>query len=218
MNEKNGFELGVGSCGYSLGVRGGGVMGEILSETEYIAAVFDDHDFSDQVAVRVTYSKCRLMKTLLARTRIQNLDLDRVEIDSCDVANAIWEECRLDKVRMNECRLTGIGLAKSLIKESVFQSCQAAYADFRFVKFKKTKFIECELKGADFQQADLRNVVFENCCLNEAQFSFAKLEGTDFRGSTIENLRVGIEHLRGAIVDATQAAYLAGLMGLRVMW
>jgi uncharacterized protein YjbI with pentapeptide repeats len=61
-------------------------------------------------------------------------------------------------------------------------------------------------------------VVFEHCDLREAQLSFAKLGGTDFRGSQLENLRVGMESLRGAIVDPAQAAYLAGLMGLKVMY
>ncbi|HNX94971.1 MAG TPA: hypothetical protein PKL14_07400 [Holophaga sp.] len=50
---EKGLELFVGFGGYSLGARLGDVMGEILSETEYIAVSFDDHDFSDQVAVRV---------------------------------------------------------------------------------------------------------------------------------------------------------------------
>jgi uncharacterized protein YjbI with pentapeptide repeats len=61
-------------------------------------------------------------------------------------------------------------------------------------------------------------VQFEGCDLGEAQLSFARLAGADFRGCGIKDLRVGIEHLKGAIVDPAQAAYLAGLMGLKVMY
>jgi len=90
-------------------------------------------------------------------------------------------------------------------------------ANFRGATFKKCRFVDCNLQGADFQHADLRGTVFEGCNLREAQMSFAKLDGVDFRGSAIEGLRVGIESLRGAIVGLSQAAYLAGLMGLKVM-
>lgn len=47
--------------------------------------------------------------------------------------------------------------------------------------------------------------------------SFAKLDGTDLRSSEIAGLQVGIADLRGAVVGPSQAAYLAGLMGLRIV-
>jgi uncharacterized protein YjbI with pentapeptide repeats len=50
--------------------------------------------------------------------------------------------------------------------------------------------------------------------LRHAQLSGATLKGTDFRGSQIDEMRVGIQELPGAIVDPFQAAYIAGLLGV----
>lgn len=193
-------------------------MDELVSETEYFNLDLAGGDFSGQCASLVSISKGRLARVGLSRTHLHKLDLDRVVFDACDMANAAWEMARLDKVTLNDCRLIGLGLSRSSIKECVFQACEASLADFRAITCKKSRFIRCKLQGADFQHADLRHVVFENCDLRGAQMFSAKLEGADLRGSEIENLQIGIEHLRGAIVDPAQAAYLAGYMGLKVMF
>ena len=86
----------------------------------------------------------------------------------------------------------------------------------RFARCTAVRFEKCDLRNADFQGADLSGVLFVKCNLSDAQFSATTLKGTDLRGSTIENLRVGIKELPGAIVDPFQAAYIAGVLGLVV--
>jgi uncharacterized protein YjbI with pentapeptide repeats len=56
--------------------------------------------------------------------------------------------------------------------------------------------------------------VFHKCDLSHAQLSGATLKGADFRSSIIEEIKVGVQELPGAIVDYMQAAYIAGLLGV----
>jgi len=193
-------------------------MDQLVSDANYDSIDLTGADFSDQVANMVTITRGHLTKVALARTHLQRLDLNKVKLIECDLANAVWERTRLEKVHLKESRLTGWNISRALVRDCVFDACEASFSVFSYVAFKKCRFLNCNLRGADFQDADLRNVVFENCNLKEAQMSFAKLEGTDLRGSEITGLRVGIEHLRGAIVDPSQAAYLSGLMGLKVVY
>lgn len=193
-------------------------MEQLVPETTYEFKDIADSDFSDQVADEVCLRKCSLSKVRFARARIQRLDLDKVKADDCDFANAVFPKARLDRVVMKESRLVGVDLSGALVKTSTFEACDAGYGDFRSTTFRKCRFRNCNFRGADFQGADLRAAVFEECDLREAQLSFAKLDGTDFRGSRIEGVRIGMESLRGAVVDPAQAAYLAGLMGLKVVW
>lgn len=190
---------------------------EIASESGYTGLHLSGCDFADQHAFAVMFSACRWERVGLARTRLEKLDLDRVVMDGCDLANATWEASRWEKVDVRESRLTGVNLSQALVKDCTFHSCESPFGNFRSAVFKKVRFTECNLRGADFQRADLRQVVFEKCDLRNAQMSFAKLDGTDFRGSEIENVQVRIEDLRGAVVEPSQAAYLAGLMGLKIL-
>ncbi|HWQ08715.1 MAG TPA: pentapeptide repeat-containing protein [Holophaga sp.] len=193
-------------------------MEQLVPETTYEFQELVEVDFSDQAAEAVCLRNCRLSKVKFTRSRLQRLDLDKVEADDCDFANAFLPKARLDRVVVKESRLVGIDLSGALVKASAFEACDATYGNFRSAVFRKCRFRACNLRGADFQGADLRSAVFEQCDLREAQLSFAKLDGADLRGSELTGLRVGIENLRGAIVDPAQAAYLAGLMGLKVVW
>jgi uncharacterized protein YjbI with pentapeptide repeats len=189
----------------------------IESETSYDGLTLAGVDLSDQSAAMAGFVRSRLSDIGMARTRFEAFDLDRVHLDGCDLANAVWTKARLCRVEAKECRLTGIDLGEALVKECRFLACEASLANLRAASFRKCRFVDCNLQGADFQHADLRGTVFEGCNLREAQLSFARLEAADLRGSAIEGLHVGVDALRGAVVDLSQAAYLAGLMGLKVM-
>lgn len=165
----------------------------------------------------MAFSACRWERVGLARTRFRKFDLEKLEMEGCDLANAVWDEARLDRVQVRESRLTGLCLAEALVKDSSILSCEIAMANFRSSVFRKVRFSDCNLRGADFQRADLRQAVFERCDLRDVQMTFAKLDGTDFRGSRIEHMQVRIEDLRGAVVEPSQAAYLSGLMGLKIL-
>lgn len=189
----------------------------IEAEETYRNMNVSERDFCGQSADLVTLSRGRLVRVGLARTTLPGLSMEGMVLEGCDLANARWEESRFVKVQARECRMTGIGLFSSRGTECLFDSCEVSFGDFRSSVFRKCRFMNCNLRGADFQGADLRETLFENCNLCEAQFSFTRLEGTDLRGSRIDGLRVGMDNLRGAIVDPFQAARLAGLMGLRVI-
>lgn len=190
----------------------------IQSESNLNGQTLVGLDFTAQRATDVMFSRCSLTNSVFARTQLHKLDLSQSTVSECDLANAVWEAARLEKVELKHCRMTGLNLTQALLKDSVFQGCEASLSTFRTATFRKVRFVDCNLQDADFQRADLRQAVFENCNLRRAQFSFAKLDGTDFRGCAIEEIQVGVEHLRGAVVDPTQAAYLASLMGIKVVY
>jgi uncharacterized protein YjbI with pentapeptide repeats len=185
-----------------------------VSNTEHRGLVLVGGDFSDRQADSVAIKSSTFEKVRLARTALRKPEFEVVSFRGCDMANGDWEESILAKVEMDECRMTGIGMVHAALADCRFVSCEAKMANFRFSAMKKTNFVGCSLRNADFQRADLRGTVFEDCDLRGAQMSFAKLDGVVFCGSQIDDLQVGVDDLRGAIVDASQAAYLAGLMGL----
>lgn len=192
----------------------GATIDPFESTTDHRGLELVGRDFSDRKADSVKMVSSTFARVRLARTSLRKLDLEGVTFRGCDMANGDWEESILAKVGMDECRMTGIGMVHAALADCRFVSCEAKMANFRFATLKKTNFVGCSLRNADFQRADLRGTVFEDCDLRGAQMSFAKLDGVVFCGSQIDDLQVGVDDLRGAIVDASQAAYLAGLMGL----
>ncbi|RYX81655.1 pentapeptide repeat-containing protein [bacterium] len=154
----------------------------------------------------------------LSDTNFDELDLTDSRLETCAISNALWHKSSLNRVEIVGSRGQGLQLNESFLRHVVFDNCSLAYAQFRVARFEHVKFVNCNLRGADFSQADLRGVAFTDCELREADFSYSKLEGTDLRTSTLDNIRVGAESLKGVIVEPMQAAYLCKIMGLDVRW
>jgi uncharacterized protein YjbI with pentapeptide repeats len=84
----------------------------------------------------------------------------------------------------------------------------------------KERFSNCRLRKADFRSCQFKDVYFSNCDLTEAEFYEAKLENVDFSGSCLNNVKAGVNDLKGAIIDTNQAVemakHLAALLGIKV--
>ena len=171
-------------------------------------------DFTAQSADHVTFTGVHCKQVRWAESRLQGMRCTDTRFAGCDFANATWERLTAHRVELLTSQLVGFTGLEAHLHHVRFQGCNAQFASFRFATCKSVRFEECDLRHADFQRADLSGVVFHKCDLRHAQLSGATLKGTDFRGSQIDEMRVGIQELPGAIVDPFQAAYIAGLLGV----
>jgi uncharacterized protein YjbI with pentapeptide repeats len=176
-----------------------------------------DCSLADYVGRDVSLERSICEKVSFAESRLHQMAVRDVRFLKCDMANAGWMGSFWDRVEIAGCRLIGFDVSQASMKNVLIRDCQADYSYFRFARFKKTVCFEgCSLKEANFQGADLRGVSFRNCDLSAVEMSQAKLLGADIRDSKIDGIKVSPEDLRGVVVDAIQAAYLSGLLGLIV--
>lgn len=181
---------------------------------EFSTVLIDHPDFTNQEASHVTFTGALCKQGRWAESRLQGVRCTDTRFDGCDFANATWERLTAHRVEFLTSQLVGFTALEAHLQHVRFQGCNAQFAGFRFATCKTVRFEQCDLRYADFQRADLSGVVFHKCDLRHAQLSGAILKGTDFRSSQIDEMRVGIQELPGAIVDPFQAAYIAGLLGV----
>ena len=181
---------------------------------EFADSLLDRPDFTNQQAAHITLTGVYCKHGRWSNSRLHGVRCQDTRFEGCDLANATWEQIIARRVEFVACQLLGWNALEAHLQNVRFQACNGQFASFRFARFKQVRFEQCDLRHADFQRADLSGVVFYKCDLSHAQLSGAILKGTDFRSSTIDDMRVGIQELPGAIVDHMQAAYIAGLLGL----
>lgn len=181
---------------------------------EFASVLLDRTNFSAQRAAHLTFTDVHGKQVRWGASRLHSVRCTDVRWTGCDLANAMWEQLVAHRAEFLDCQLLGWNAPEAHLQNVRFQGCNGQFANFRFATCKAVRFEQCDLRQADFQRADLSGVVFHQCNLSHAQFSGATLKGTDFRGSTINDMRVGIGELPGAIVDPFQAAYIAGLLGV----
>ncbi len=133
------------------------------------------------------------------------------EILNCTFVTSALSDASWQRVLVADSLCTGLQLQTSLLKDVVFRNCKLNLTNFRFTKCQRVLFVDSDLTEADFYNAELTDVAFQNCILHKTQLSGVKLTRVDFRGSDIRTI-LGVNSLRGAIIDSVQLAELAPLL------
>lgn len=163
--------------------------------------------------------------------RVEGSVLERVQLAGGQFGSAVWKDVRLVgcdlanirahriafvRVEFVDCRLTGFSATALDWQDVLIRNGDVRYAQFQGGKFRSCEFEGCNWQEADLQNADLTGSVFRSCNLARADLHGAKLQNTDFRKSEVEGVLVGMNDLRGAIVDPAQAMVFAQVLGLQI--
>jgi uncharacterized protein YjbI with pentapeptide repeats len=175
-----------------------------------------DCDFSNQQAEDVLFEQVSCTRVSFNQSQLALAQLFDARMDSCDLAGAEWTKAHVRRVEFGACRLVGLRLTDSSLDDVLIANSNAELACFWSCSFKAARFDHCVLREASFDGSDLSGVVFRECDLSNADLRNTKLKGADLRGSTLTGVRVNIKDLQGAIVTASQAIQLAGLLGVTV--
>ncbi len=139
-----------------------------------------------------------------------------VRLVGCDLANIRAHRIVLLRGELIDCRLTGFRAAALDWQDVLIRNGDARYAQLQGGKFRTCEFDGCNWQEADLQEADLTGSIFRSCNLVGADFHRTKLQNADFRTSEVEGMLVGMNDLRGAIVDPAQAMVFARVLGLQI--
>ncbi|HJT56285.1 MAG TPA: pentapeptide repeat-containing protein [Ktedonobacteraceae bacterium] len=194
-----------------------GLESDRLEDLEkYAQLLLENESFANQEAQHIGFDQVLFQNVRLNNTRLKKMQLLDSRLTACDLANAEWPEASLQRLELLDCHLTGFRAIEAQLQDILFQECSASFVWFRFAVLKSVCFKHCNLSGADFQGATLTNVTFVDCDLSEADLSGARAINIDLRGSKIDGMRAGVQELKEATLDPTQAlAFVRGL-GIKV--
>lgn len=191
----------------------------LLDNTEEIS-VEDSHlhdlGMPELRADSLRLSGCLLEKVVLADARLRSAVWKDVRLVGCDLANLRAQRMVLTRVEFVDCRLTGLSASAIECNDVLVQDCDLRYAQLASATFRASEFQHCDCTEADLQEADLAGCKFQDCNLSRADLHRARLQNADLRTSDLETLQIGLNDVRGAIVDAPQAMVLARLLGLQI--
>ena len=185
-------------------------------DEEYSEVTFSGLDFSGRKLENLHFSQVickqvRFTQTLLAKVGGLDLSLER-----CDLSGAQWEKGRFRRFAVVGSRMIGCSFMEGVFEDALFVDCNLEGANYINATFKRARFEKCNLRGVSFEGADLSSVVFDQCDNSKSVYINAVLTATDFRGSIIDDMRLGVGDVRGAIFSPRQAVQVAGLLGILI--
>jgi uncharacterized protein YjbI with pentapeptide repeats len=187
-----------------------------LEDADLDASQVEGCALAKQTSTSVRFNGVRLLGGDLSETKVKGLSWLDVECVRTQLPLVDWPESKLTRVAFRDARATGARLPGAELHDVRFAGCQLDYASFVGARFSRVVFEKCPLRDADFGGADLSGTQFVDCDLTGVTFVGAKLVGADIRTSAGDDLRVEARDVRGLIVNGSQAAALARLLGLVV--
>jgi uncharacterized protein YjbI with pentapeptide repeats len=180
----------------------------------YLALALTGGRYAEQEAQRVLFDQVHLKRVDLSRTRLPEVQWSDARLEGCDLSGVDWERARLRRVELVGCRLVGARLLDAQLDDVLLRDCQGDLALFWSAVCRRVRFEQVRLREASFLKANLSGVVFQGCDLGQADLREAQLSGADLRRSNLNGMQVGLRELQGAIIDSTQAIYIASLAGV----
>ena len=190
----------------------------LRDEGEYDNLIFSGNDFSGKTHYHLRFENIYFKGVNFSQAKIIDVKFSNIKFEDCDLANLKLEKAFVEKTEFIKCRMTGFKIIEGNIRDVLFKNSQLKLSQFRLSKFKNSAFEHSLLEEADFYGAELFKVVFCDSDLTKAEMSAAKLKETDFRTSKIAGLNIGIEGLKGAVIDPSQISDLAWLLGAKIEW
>jgi uncharacterized protein YjbI with pentapeptide repeats len=157
-----------------------------------------------------------LERVNMAESSYVSIVLKDVRLIGCELANLRTRELVLIRVEFIDCRMTGLSGGEVNAQDLLIREGDQRYCQIRSSRFKAAEFDECNFEESDFRETDFTGAVFRRCNLRNVEMGKAKLYDADLRGSIVEGMQIGVEGLRGAVVDPAQAMTFALLMGIRI--
>lgn len=153
-------------------------------------------------------SRCVWQEVSCHKTAFVDVVFEKCDFSGCDFRGAVFS-----RVRFAGCKLVGCDFQETVFRDVGFEDCRARYVNVAAAKAQRLLFSGCELQQAAFEQVKWQ-AAFDRCDLTGASFHFAPLKGMRLTTSRLEGISVGLEDLKGAVVNTFQAAALSRLLGL----
>ena len=189
---------------------------KVESHGVYEEVLIEDVPLRGTIAKHLCCEHSYFRQVDLSKSRWDSVELGDVLVDNCQLSNAVWCNCRIERVALRRSQLTGFAAADGKFQADQFGRCKMNLSVFHDTHFVDCRFEKCDLREADFQGASIRRTIFRECDLRGARFPAVMLEEVDLRGSHLAGLDIESAALRSTIIDPSQLADVANILGLDV--
>ena len=110
----------------------------------------------------------------------------------------------------------GTAIDDCVFDQVVFTHVTAPYLEISHLRNKGCLLKDTQLPHSYWINCQMAKTTFTNCLLSSSEFSQTSLAGVDLSTDTIDQLRMNPNDIKGAIIDASQAIDLIGLLEVTV--
>jgi len=202
-------------------------ISEVLTET---ADVYEELEFNNKLEdslvedvvierlynLKLSFDSCVFRNVVFIDCDLKKIDLLDVIFENCDFSNCIFSDSSIYRVEFKNCKLLGTRLEDSFFKNVLFENSMARYSNFSYSKFSGVNIVQSDFSEAVFQEIKNEKFAVDQVELNRAIFTGSKLKNLDISSSSVEDIDVRIEDIRGVKCSVAQALDFTRFMGIKI--
>ncbi|MGX8794994.1 pentapeptide repeat-containing protein [Fusibacter sp. JL298sf-3] len=177
---------------------------------------YEGCDFTRCRARHVMWRSTRFLGCIFRDSSFEHVDANHVVFENCDFSNSDFSDSIFHMCAFINCKFVGANFSGGNFYNVTFDKAYASYVNFRFSKCDTVVFSDCKLEGAEFIEMRHKFLTLEASQLRGAQFSGCLLKGVDLSTCDIEAIGVGMQEIKGAVIDEGQAVELLRLMDVKI--
>ena len=184
--------------------------GEVLS-----AAVLSQENAEGLDGSGLDFRDCRFQSC-----HLRNCDFTGAAFYGCTFTGCLLENCRLSATYWKDCRCKwdGADLRRSRWKDSVLEETLLRYVNFSGGVWERISVKGCDFTESTLSEMRLKKAAMEKTDLTGAELFRTSLAGMDLTACTLDRIVLSetCRELKGAVINAAQAAVVARILGIRV--
>lgn len=185
------------------------------------------HPKTNTIITKDNLKKYEFIDNEFYNIKFENIDFTEIEYSNCDFIDVIFEECNLSNINFLEkafhrvlfvnCKLIGTNFNTCSIKDMSIISSNAKYMGMANLKIKGTlSFKDSDLTELSFIDNEFKKIEFDTCNITKGYFYGISLRNVDFTSSVIDDIRVDLNTIKGAVINHIQCVDVCEMLGLNV--
>jgi len=191
----------------------------LVEEDTISGALVEDTWLTTDDLEHASIIESRLSRVDFSSVNVSRFDVMDVEFKGCNFTATKFPDSTWRRVVIEGARCSGMHVANSSLKHTVFKNCKLELVNFRFSELENVVFEDCAIEEVDFYDATLRNVEFVGCTIKNITFMGAKMFNVDVSKSTLDDIK-GVNTLKGVTMSYDQILGIAPLLaagaGIRI--
>lgn len=198
-------------------------MNEITAVIEgtnlIVAQEFKNIMITDDIFSKLDFENTSFYKCKFMNCQFENTYFYKCQFINCDISNCFFTKTFFKECYIEECKAIG-----TEFPEAIIRNCHIKNSIFRYANLGLSKIDDTKIEASDFTEASMNEIVFKKIKLDtviliNVDFFKTKLKSIDLSSCDIEGILISdtFNELKGAKINAEQAANLISLLGIQVI-
>ncbi|MBE6033992.1 MAG: pentapeptide repeat-containing protein [Clostridiales bacterium] len=181
-------------------------------EEKYITALTGEKlDFSSIEGTGIIVENCTFNRVVFQKSYFKDCLFKNCDFSNCDFSSSTFSNCLFQNIKG-----VGADFSESVLKDMEIKECLFRYGVFTYSLLK-----DCNIADSDFSESFIDNCKIKKLNLDKVNLIRTNLcktplKGIDLRSAQIDGIILSAEakELYGAVVELSQAAELAKILGI----